>query len=188
MFGEKVRGSVAWACAAVLGLGVAAGCATCECGAKAPAAHVFARIADSARYEALHPRFKKAFDFMRRSDLAQLPCGRYEIDGSNCWAMVMEARLKPFGEVNTYEVHRAYIDIQSPITGKETIGFTKPAPEVFAEFNVEKDYVLFKAKGEARTLAPGDFAVFFPGEGAHAPCLSCDGATAVRKLVIKVRH
>ena len=98
MFGKKVRGSVAWACAAVLGLGVAAGCATCECGAKAPAAHVFAQIADSARYEVLHPRFKKAFDFIRRPDLAQLPCGRYEIDGSNCWAMVMDAKLKGQGD------------------------------------------------------------------------------------------
>ena len=188
MFGEKARGLVAWVCAAVLGLGAAAGCATCGGGAKAPAAYVFARIADSARYEGLHPRFKEAFDFMRRPDLAQLPCGRYEIDGSNCWATVMDARLKPFGEVNTYEVHRAYIDIHSPITGTETIGFTKPAPEDFAGFDVEKDYVLFKAKGEARTLVPGDFAVFFPREGAHAPSLSCDGATAVRKLVIKVRR
>ena len=66
-------------------------------------AHVFGRVADSAKYESLHPRFAQAFAFMRRPDLAQLPCGRYEIDGKNCWAMVQEAKLKPFDEVNTYE-------------------------------------------------------------------------------------
>ena len=187
MTGTKMVRDVAVACAAVLGMCAATGCATgCGCGAKA-SPHVFARIEDSSRYECMHPRFGKAFGFMRRPDLAQLPCGRYEIDGSNCWAMVMDAKLKPFGDVNTYEVHRAYIDIQAPITGSETIGFTRPSPDVFAGFNVEKDYVLFKAKGDARTLEPGDFAVFFPEEGAHAPCLSVSGPRTVRKLVIKVR-
>ena len=151
-------------------------------------AHVFGRIADSAKYESLHPRFAQAFAFMRRPDLAQLPCGRYEIDGKNCWAMVQEVKLKPFGEVNTYEVHRAYIDIQAPISGMEAFGIDYPPPGVFAGFNEEKDYVLFKARGQARVCEPGDFAIFFPVEGAHAPCRSVCGPYTVRKLVIKVRY
>lgn len=149
--------------------------------------HMFGKIADSAKCEGLHPRFAQAFAFMRRSDLAQLPCGRYEIDGKNCWAMVQEAKLKPFGEVNTYEVHRAYIDIQAPISGMEAFGIITPSPDVFADFNEKKDYVLFKARGQARVCEPGDFAIFFPGEGAHAPCLSVCGPYTVRKLVIKVK-
>ena len=56
-----------------------------------------------------------------------------------------------------------------------------------ATFDVEKDYVLFKAKGEPWTLTPGEFAIFFPEEGAHAPCLSADGPRRIRKLVVKVR-
>lgn len=151
-------------------------------------AHVFGRIADSAKYESLHPRFAQAFAFMRRPDLAQLPCGRYEIDGKNCWAMVQEAKLKPFGEANTYEVHRAYIDIQAPISGVEAFGIINPPPEAFAGFNVEKDYVLFNARGQARVCEPGDFAIFFPVEGAHAPCRSVCGPYTVRKLVIKVKY
>ena len=151
-------------------------------------AHFRGRIAECARYESLHPRFAKAFAFMRRPDLADLPCGRYEIDGSNCWAMVQEVSLKPFVDENKYEVHRAFIDIQAPITGSETIGVTEPEPKVFDGFNVEKDYVLFMAKGEPWTLKPGEFAIFLPEKGAHAPGLSSDGSRSIRKLVIKVRN
>ena len=175
-------------CTAAIVLAVVAGCAGRGSVGETPQPHVFARIADSARYEAMHPRFAKAFAFMRRPDLAQLPCGRHEIDGNDCWANVMEVELKPFADENTYEVHRAYIDIQLPISGKEAIGVTRPAPEVFAGFDIEKDYVLFKDKGVAHELVPGDFAIFFPDEGAHAPGLSRDGARKVRKVVIKVRR
>lgn len=150
--------------------------------------HVRGRIAECEKYESLHPRFAKAFEFMRRPDLAQLPCGRYEIDGSNCWAMVQEVVPKLFGEKNQYEVHRAFIDIQSPISGSETIGVTEPGPTALDGFNVEKDYMLFKAKGEPWTLYPGEFAIFFPENGAHAPGLSSDGMRTIRKLVIKVRR
>ena len=86
------------------------------------------------------------------------------------------------------EVHRAYIDIQAPISGMEAFGIDYPPPEVFAGFNEEKDYVLFKARGQARVCEPGDFAIFFPEEGAHAPCRSVCGPYTVRKLVIKVRY
>jgi len=150
-------------------------------------AHVRGSVSECAQYERLHPRFAKAFAFMRRPDLAELPRGRYEIDGTNCWAMVSEVSLNPFADENTYEVHRAFIDIQAPISGSETIGVTEPGPKVFDGFNVEKDYVLFGAKGEPWTLKPGEFAIFFPEKGAHAPGLSADGPRKIRKLVIKVR-
>lgn len=184
---EKINLS-AVALSAALGI-AAAGCTcggACDARGAERSPHVFAKIADAAAVEPLHPRFKAAFAFLRRPDLAQLPCGRYEIDGTNCWAMISDTNLTPFADENTYEVHRAYIDIQSPITGDETIGILRPPAGVFADFNVEKDYVLFKAKGEARTLAPGEFAVFFPNEGAHAPGHSADVARPLRKLVIKV--
>lgn len=152
-----------------------------------PVAKVRGDVSKSVQYERLHPRFAKAFEFVRRPDLAELPCGRYEIDGSNCWAIVSEASLKPFADENQYEVHREFIDIHAPISGCETIGVAEPNPDVFDGFNVEKDYVLFAAKGEPWTLKPGEFAVFFPEKGAHAPGLSSDGPRKIRKLVIKVR-
>ena len=152
------------------------------------AAHVRGSVSQCAQYERLHPRFAKAFAFMRRPDLAELSRGRYEIDGTNCWAMVADVSLKPFADENQYEAHRAFIDIHVPISGCETIGVTKPEPKVFADFNVKDDYVLFKAKGEPWTLEPGEFAIFFPEKGAHAPGHTSDSERTIRKLVIKVRN
>lgn len=171
-------------CGTILAVAVAVAGSALEADA---APHLRGKIAEAAKYESLHPRFAKAFEFLRRPDLAELSCGRYEIDGSNCWAMVQKVLLKPFADENQYEVHRAFIDIQAPISGSETIGIANPDPKVFDGFNTAKDYVLFKAKGEPWTLKPGEFAIFFPGNGAHAPGLSSDGPRTIRKLVIKVR-
>ena len=148
------------------------------------------RIADCAQIAGRHPRFAKALAFLARPDLATLPCGRYEIDGDNCWAMVQDADLKPFGEVQHPEVHGTYIDIQAPITGPETIGLLALTPEARAQitFDAKKDIGFFDAKTEPVTLQPGDFAVLMPPLGAHAPCRSLDGARAIRKLVIKIRN
>ena len=42
--------------------------------------------------------------------------------------------------------------------------------------------------GSGNLLAyAGEFAVFFPDKGAHAPGLSVGSTNALRKLVIKVR-
>lgn len=148
---------------------------------------VFTSIDDCPRHENLHPRFHAAFKFLRRPDLAQLPCGRYEIDGSNCWATVQDAKLKQCTDERRFEVHRAFIDIQCPVGGDETFGYMKPAPEVFEKFNEKRDCALFHAKGETRTLKPREVAIFFPETGAHAPCLSETGPRTIRKVVVKVR-
>ena len=96
--------------------------------------HLRCKVTESTKFEGRHPLFVKAFAFLRRPDLADLQCGRYEIDGTNCWAMVQEVSLKPFADENQYEVHRAFIDIQAPISGSETIGVAEPEPKVFDGF------------------------------------------------------
>lgn len=151
-------------------------------------AHIKAKIADCDRYAALNPHFAKAFAFLKRGDLASLKPGRYEIDGDNCWAMVPEVKLTPFADGVKVEAHRKYIDIQSPLTGEETIGEVAMDEKLRAlPFNEEKDFVLFDAPSRPVTLKPGEFAIYFPPDGAHAPG-HCEGeARTIRKLVIKVR-
>lgn len=147
------------------------------------------RISECGRLVDRHPRYAKAFEFLSRKDLATLPNGRYEIDGDNMWAMVQDADLKPFGDVQHPEVHGTYIDIQAPITGPETIGLLSLTPEARekVDFNAAKDIGFFDAKTEPLTLQPGEFAILVPPYGAHAPCRSLDGARKIRKLVIKIR-
>ena len=149
--------------------------------------HLVAKIEDSEKHRRMHPRFRKAFEFMRRSDLSSLPVGRYEIDGTNCWAMVADADLVPLAE-RKIEAHRRYIDIQSPITGPETIGlYEMDAEHIALPFEEKDDCVLFDGAKRPITLLPGEFAVFFPPRGAHAPgCRAEDGPDRIRKLIIKV--
>lgn len=149
--------------------------------------HVVARIADCGRYEALNPHFGKAFAFLKRADLSELKPGRYEIDGNNCWAMVQECDLVPHAE-RQVEAHRTYIDIQAPISCPETIGlFTMGDEHLALPFDERKDFVLFNAESRPVTLSPGEFAIFFPPLGAHAPGCRAGTQTSVRKVVIKVK-
>jgi len=133
-----------------------------------------------------NPHFRKAVAWLKTHELKTLAPGKYEIDGTNCWASVSDAPLKPVADEMTYEVHAKYIDIQAPLSGPETFGICE-TPAQTPPVDPEKDYVLFPAKGRAVTLVPGEFAVFFPKTGAHAPQHAADGATSVRKIVVKVR-
>lgn len=149
--------------------------------------HVTGKIAESDRFCELHPLFAKAFEFLKRPDLADLPPGRHEIDGDRCWANVQEAELKPLAE-RKLESHRRYIDIQAPITGSECIGLAEmDAAAQALPFDVENDYVLYEGASEPVRLEPGDFAIFFPPLGAHAPCcLAPNGPEKIKKVVVKV--
>ena len=161
------------------------GCA--DEGKAKPRPFVWDKIAECERYRALNPRFRQAFAFMKRPDLATLAVGRYEIEKDNCWAMIQECELTPFGDVQTTEIHGEFIDIQAPLDGPETYGLLDTKGELFQPFDAEKDYGLADRKTTPLTLQPGEFAIFFPGCGAHAPCKTLGTAEKRRKLVIKVR-
>ena len=112
---------------------------------------------------------------------------RYDIDGNRCWANVQEAVLMPLAE-RKLEAHRRFIDIQAPITGPETIGLAElDAAAQALPFDVENDYVLYAGPSKPVTLNVGDFAIFFPPLGAHAPCCCVPGGPEkIKKVVVKV--
>ena len=149
--------------------------------------HMTGKILESAEYCELHPLFAKAFEFLKRSDIADLPSGRYEIDGDKCWASIQEAELKPLAE-RKLETHRKYIDIQAPLTGSECIGIAEMDAEAQKlPFDEEKDFVLYDGKAEPIVLEPGEFAIFFPPLAAHAPCcIAPQGPEKIKKVVVKV--
>jgi len=148
---------------------------------------VVGSVADSIRYEKLHPRFAKAFAFLHRADLKTLPVGRYEIEKDNCWAMVQDASLKPFaGETQRVEVHSAFFDIQAPLDGPETFGLYETRT-LCEPFDAGRDVGFAQVKSSPVTLEAGQFAIFSPVTGAHAPCLTTGTPCERRKVVIKVR-
>ena len=158
----------------------------------APIGMVKGSIAESKKFEGLHPRFKKVFEWLRNTDLKALKKGRNEIDGDEIYANVMENKLQPWNVNATMEVHRAYFDIHVPIFGDETLGYLYDEADVKAkekEFNVKDDYVLFKNQKLRKIEAKkGEFVVFYPPYAAHAPWMSERNVGAShKKLVVKVK-
>jgi YhcH/YjgK/YiaL family protein len=84
------------------------------------------------------------------------------------------------------ETHIDMIDIQIPISGAETFGYTPLCDLPPFEYNAEKDITKYgdtKAQTYV-TVKPGQFAIFFPQDG-HAPCITDDAE--IKKAIFKVK-
>jgi len=145
---------------------------------------IFDTLANADRYAALHPRFARAFEFLRSTDLQALAPGRYPLDGDNLIAIV-EATAGRSRDAAKLECHRRYIDIQLVLEGTDEMGW-KPlcdCREALAEYQPEKDLQFFRdAPASWIATPPGAFCVFFP-EDAHAPLV---GSGEIRKVILKV--
>lgn len=139
------------------------------------------------RQYALNPaRWQKAFSFLAATDLSALAPGRYELEGSDLFAMVSDYETKN-GEDTLYEAHRRYADIQVVVAGEELIGVLPLAETTsVGPFDVEKDIVFLRASHDHyRWAGPGRFYIFFPGD-AHRPGVRSGPNAPVRKIVVKV--
>jgi YhcH/YjgK/YiaL family protein len=141
-------------------------------------------LENAHRYLALHKEFAKAFDFLLRPDLTQLPVGKYEIDGENVYAMVSEntGRRK---EDALLETHEKYIDIQLVLAGTDDMGW-KPkslCKQPAGEYDQKNDEQIFMDEPDAWLSAKsGAFVIFFP-EDAHMPLIS---SGQIHKVVVKI--
>ena len=77
-------------------------------------------LQNCAIYYGAHKNFEKAFDFIKKVELENLPVGKYEIDGKDLYASVQEYNSKLETEAKN-EGHRNYIDIQYVVCGEEVI-------------------------------------------------------------------
>ena len=88
-------------------------------------------------------RYAKAVDFLLNTDLAALEPGKYEIDGKNVYANVVEYTTIPWEEAK-FEAHEHYTDIQYVIKGTEVMTYA-PVGEMMVKtpYNPDKDVVFF---------------------------------------------
>ena len=132
-------------------------------------------------------RWKKAFDFLEKTDLTELEPGRYELDGLNLYVNVDEYQTRD--EENTrFEAHRKYADIQYVVGGEEQIGVVPlEGTEVTDPYSEEKDITFLQSdQNNYRKASPDNFFIFFKND-AHRPCFKVTDNTLVRKVVVKVR-
>jgi biofilm protein TabA len=137
------------------------------------------------KYASLHPRFAKAFEFIRQQNLDSIEPGKYPIDGTDLHASVS---LKPGYNRSEakFEAHNNYIDIQVCPQGTEEMGWRARAScvEEKEPYNAEKDVVFYKDKPDTYfNLKAGQFVIFYP-EDVHAPMI---GSGDIKKLVVKVK-
>lgn len=144
------------------------------------------KIENSNVYSSISEGLKKGFEYLNTTDFLTVGVGKYEIDGTDVFAMVSEYDTKAHEDCRP-EAHRAYADIQYIISGKEAMGYAAlNNQDPSTEFNQEKDIVFYACDTVPVVLEAGMFAVFFP-QDIHRPCMQVDGPGKVKKVVIKVR-
>jgi biofilm protein TabA len=135
----------------------------------------------------LHPSFwDSAFAFLKNQDLANLPKGKYPIDGDNVFATVTEDSTKDFSKTR-WESHRKYADIQYVIRGEEKIGVRPIAgAKVTVPYDPKGDVAHYSGPGKHYDAHPGTFFIFFPPD-AHRPNITPGGNKVDKKIVVKIR-
>ena len=147
---------------------------------------ILMKLQDSERIEALHPQFKRLFEFLKSNDLTSLPFGRIELDGSNLFINVDHPVLKKKAD-QILEAHKAYVDVHVPVDGNEIIGWRAisdinvPSNEPFDE---EKDIAFYNQTSSTYVeVHPGEFLIAYP-EDAHAPII---GEGQIKKIIAKIK-
>ena len=142
-------------------------------------------LENSGMYAVLHPRFKSAFEFLKRPCIESLPIGRVDLDGDLLYALVQEYETKPVQE-GKIEAHKRYIDIQFVLTGEEVMGYAPLGQLPSAQpFDTTKDFGLYNGPASLALVRRGMFAIFFPQDG-HLPGRCAGQPAHVKKIVLKI--
>jgi biofilm protein TabA len=131
----------------------------------------------------------KGLEYLRRTDFSRTEIGKYEIEGSQIFALVQEQEIGPKAGRRP-EAHLRNIDIQYVIEGTDVIGYGLPDPanEVAEDLLSEKDCVFYK-NVQAETdlvLTSGMYAIFFPEEVHRPNCQYGTTGGQLRKVVVKI--
>jgi YhcH/YjgK/YiaL family protein len=137
------------------------------------------------KYASLNPLFAQAVAYLRATALNALEVGKIVLKENDLVVNVQQTAPKK-KEQAKLETHRAFIDIQIPLSGTEVMGYTaaKDCKPADAPYDAEKDITFFDGPADDYiTVKPGMFVLFFPQDG-HAPGIT---PTGVKKIVVKVK-
>jgi biofilm protein TabA len=142
-------------------------------------------LENGIKYASVNPRFAKAFAYLTNNDLASLPAGKIELEGSDLVVNIVDITGKTAEEARM-ETHNNFIDIQVPVGQAERMGWkaTSKLSEITEAYNDAKDVTFFADKATCFIdVQPYEFAIFFPEDG-HQPGIS---RGTYRKIIVKVR-
>ena len=149
---------------------------------------IFDRMENAALYDGAHPLFAAGIALAEQLIADNAPNGRYDgEDGVYAIVQAYESNAKAPEEVR-FEAHRAYIDVQIMLSGKETV-LVAYEPDCKVDTPYAPDCALYTPDVfpvQNITLSDNTFAVFFPLD-AHAPGLAFEGKSEkIAKIVVKI--
>ncbi len=146
-------------------------------------------IKNADTYTALHPEFRRAFDFLRTSDLDSLTEGRFDFGAKGNYVIVENYTSKHWEDCR-WESHIKYLDIQYIVKGREQIAWRGTEGLEITENRFSESDIAFYTSDEALVtttiMNEGNFAVFYPGD-VHRPGACIDTPQAVKKIIFKLR-
>lgn len=138
----------------------------------------------------IQPQLKEILGKVRDLVDANPAPGRYLIEDDKVFVLIVEAKTDSLENCRP-ELHNNYADIQILLEGDEIIGYGHmPVSQFTEDLLAEKDVAFTDTVTTEKliTLAPRDFALFYPGE-VHRPLVALnDEGTAIRKAVVKVHR
>ncbi|MBO4444235.1 MAG: YhcH/YjgK/YiaL family protein [Bacteroidaceae bacterium] len=140
-------------------------------------------VENLSAYASLNPLFPKAIAYLQSTDLLALEPGKIVLEEGKLIVNVNQVPPKA-KEAALLETHIEFIDIQLPLSGEETMGYTpaKELPET--TYDADNDIAFYPGlASQYVTLKLGMFAIFLPTDG-HAPGIT---PTGVKKIIVKVK-
>ena len=138
------------------------------------------------KYNFSTPKFRTAFAFLNRADLAELPEGWIELDNGVRASVQHYTTME--ADALSFETHERFFDIQYLIEGKEFVGCVSRKDLVEkTPYDAENDITFYEepALSVSVLLEAGDYVILAP-EDAHKPRCIAGQAMPVKKIVIKV--
>lgn len=140
------------------------------------------------RYATPGTHLYSAFEWLATKWNPAMPDGRVDVVGDDVFALIQGYPTRAEADCR-FESHRKYLDIQFVHDGAEGMGWAPvESLEVSDPHSDEKDVAFFRqpAIWSRADVRAGQFTVFYP-EDAHEPGIRIEGASAVKKVVMKVR-
>lgn len=144
-------------------------------------------LADAEKNDYVSERFRRAYAWLRDTDLDRIAVGSYPVGGEDVIANVQEYETAPAKSLRL-ETHDVFYDVQYVISGNERFGMTMDRPAEFEESRLEEDIAFYAEPwvSSELILGLGDLVVVPPKQG-HKPHCAVEAPEAVRKVVVKVR-
>jgi len=146
------------------------------------------KISNIAFYPMLADVAQDVLDFIARIDAEKLEAGRYELRGTDLFALLQNNTTKA-KENGRMESHEKYADLQYIHTGREVIYYDTLDDQVITEdTRPAKDNIFYASRPDKGgiVLSSGMFGYYAP-QDCHMPGISVEGPESVTKVVFKIR-